>query len=117
MRHIVPDQGGIFRGDLAHLTKQLATWPPITYICPFLCVKIFQKVSMSLYIFSAPEGTGGQKVPKIGTIIFNHLIPEISGIKQLDLPIFKFDPDGQGVALENFSMSILGPFRDALLLF
>ncbi len=28
MRHIVPDQGGIFRGDLAHLTKQLATWPP-----------------------------------------------------------------------------------------
>ncbi len=30
------------------------------------------------------------------------------------LPIFEFDYDGQGVPLENFSMSLLGPNRDAL---
>ncbi len=59
---------------------------------------------MSFYIFQGPLHVARP------VTLFSYWKPVT---KQLPVPIFQFDPDGQGVSLENFSMSLLGPYRDA----
>ena len=81
---IVYDQGVEYRADCAPLLEKLVTSPEVVYVCYKYCVKIFQKVSMSIPIFIELDYQG-HKIP-----LEKFSIGSFETLRRYPVPIINF---------------------------